>query len=670
MPLRQSDRVVTSLVLMAGAISFHAPARAESPSASVRILYAGQPLPVVADDRKPYQDLSDNAICVAPESLERLGFSYTTGARGDVMLSVPDHDTVVRAAPRAALRGRGQFINVVEAMDSLGGRCQWDSGTNTLYIRPVLSGVRFDGDKLIVSGSLPLRAPSVKKTDDKTKIYFDFDGVDVGTLSQKTLGPVEGNVNGAKAIQVGRTARLVVSLNRPATYAAALSDTPTNLALAPAIARPRPLVAQVLPGRIAAKPRPAPAPVRRPAPVPVQVAIARPAPVDIETVRPEPDPAPDERIVATVVPSDPKPAPRPASKAASRPVRTAFASRSARPGFRSAPPPSMAYPGGPAITGLRFNADSPDRARLFLTGNRDNFPMRVTNQGGRLVLDIPSAALGGALTDGSLAAGFHHPLVSGVHVAAAANGGARLTLDTTRPVNFQLRLNQDGGGTLLDITPQADGDLPLKGRTIIVDPGHGGKDRGAPGVNGTQEANNTLAISRIVVEELRALGADVTLNRDCDMFVGLEERAYIANRQQADFFVAIHCDSAGSSAQGSTAYYHLDDPIDRGLAQCIANRLTTIGDIGTRGAKSDGRIYSTGFAVLRHSQMTGVLVETGYMSNWHDAEALASEETRRKIAQAVAGGVADFVKLNPALDTKYAKPGTGGSLYVAPDDPR
>ena len=72
--------------------------------------------------------------------------------------------------------------------------------------------------------------------------------------------------------------------------------------------------------------------------------------------------------------------------------------------------------------------------------------------------------------------------------------------------------------------------------------------------------------------------------------------------------------------------------------------------------------------MIRQSQMTGVLVETGFMSNWHDATALASDSTRRKIVQAVAQGVADFARNNPAYDTKNTKPGTGGQLYVAPDD--
>jgi hypothetical protein len=66
--------------------------------------------------------------------------------------------------------------------------------------------------------------------------------------------------------------------------------------------------------------------------------------------------------------------------------------------------------------------------------------------------------------------------------------------------------------------------------------------------------------------------------------------------------------------------------------------------------------------------MTGVLVETGFLTNWNDAQALASEGSRRKLMQAVAGGLTDFVKANPNFPTKNAKSGSGGQLYIAPDD--
>ncbi len=634
-------QIVTALVLMTGAVyTASAPAQAAYPRAayaSVRVLYAGRPLPAAADLR-PYRDPEDNMICVSPESLERLGIHYSIGADERVTLSLPDNDINQRVKSRSLPGISGQFIPVVEVIEGFGGRVQWDGASGTLHILPVLTGVRFDGDQVVVKSSLPLRSPKVTKQDDGTRLIFDFDGTDVGELGTRRLGPVAGNVNGAKAVQSGRTARLILSLTKAMRYASTSPDSPTQVSIGPA---------------------PEPAPVKR---------------------TPESSPVfPDQRIVAQVVPSKPTPAPvrvaiarKPLpSRTAPRLMRTTQPTTVPPTGVSVAPPPTtvVAAPSPiESLTELRFNSDNPERARMFLGGTQSTFPMRLQNLEGRLVLDLPTAALGSGIAD--KATDFKHPLVSSVRAASTSSGATRLTLETARPVNYQFKLRQDGGGMLLDITPQADGELPLKGKTIVVDPGHGGKDRGAPGVNGTHEADNTLAMARMLVDELRLLGADVILNRDSDVFIELSERGKIANRQGADFFISVHCDStdSGSSANGSTAYYHLSEDGDRTLAQYIAIRLASVGDVGTRGAKSDGRIYSTGFAVLRHSQMTGVLVETGFLTNWNDAQALASEGSRRKLMQAVAGGVTDFVKANPTFPTKNAKPGSGGQFYIAPDD--
>jgi N-acetylmuramoyl-L-alanine amidase len=640
MRLYATPQIVTALVLMTGANIAHAgrPEVAKN-YAAVRVLYAGKPLPS-APDLRPYRDPEDNMICVSPESLERVGIHYSIGADDRVTLSLPDNDVFQRVVSRSIPGIRGQFVPVVEVIEGFGGRVQWDSATGTLHILPVLTGVRFDGDQVLVKSSLPLRTPRVTKQDDGTRLIFDFDGTDVGELGTRKLGPVEGNVNGAKAVQSGRTARLILSLAKPMRYASTTSDSPTQLAIGP---------------------------TTEPVPMKRTPGFAAPSVVD-------------QRIIAEVVPDDPRPTPAPVKVAAARKPIPTLPSRKATRNMRSVStragvPPAGISPTSPpfvppspveSLTELRFNSDNPEKARMFLGGSMSTFPLRVRNLEGRLVVDLPTAALGSGLAD--KAAGFQHPLFSSVKAAATSNGATRLTLETTKPVNYQFKLRQDGGGMLLDVTPQGEGDLPLKGRTVVVDPGHGGHDKGAPGVNGTREALNTLAMSRILVEELRLLGADVILNRDSDVFIELSERGKIANRQGADFFISVHCDSAGSSAQGSTAYYHLSEEGDRTLAQCIANRLAVVGDIGTRGAKSDGRIYSTGFAVLRHSQMTGVLVETGFMSNWRDAEALATEGTRRKLMQAVAGGLADFVKANPGFPSKDAKSGSGGQLYIAPDD--
>lgn len=628
-----NPQIVTALVLMTGANYAHAGLPdARNSYAPIQVLYAGKPLPS-APDLRPYRDPEDNMICVSPESLEKVGIHYSIGADDRVTLSLPDNDVFQRVVSRSIPGVRGQFVPVIEIIEGFGGRVQWDSATGTLHLLPVLTGIRFDGDQVLVKSSLPLGKPRVTKQDDGTRLIFDFEGTDVGELGTQKLGPVQGNVNGAKVVQNGRNARLILSLAKAIRYAANASEMPTQLAIGPASAS---------------------------------------SPIKPMTA----EPVGDSRVVAEVTP-DSKPTSVPVKIVPQKPGPLVNASRKGARNLRNSaavPPPVNVSPAKPviptpaeALTELRFNADSPEKARLFFGGTQTTFPMRVRNLEGRLIVDLPTAALSGGLAE--KVAEFKHPLINSVTATATSNGATRVTLETAQPVNYQFKLRQAGGGMLLDVTPQGEGDLPLKGRTVIVDPGHGGHDKGAPGVNGTREALNNLGMGRILVEELRLLGADVVLNRDSDVFIELSERGKIANRQSADFFISVHCDSAGSSAQGSTAYYHLDEASDRTLAQYIAVRLNTVGDIGTRGAKSDGKIYPTsGFAVLRHSQMTGVLVETGFMTNWRDATALSTESTRRKLMQAVAGGLADFVKANPNYPTKNAKMGSGGQIYIAPDD--
>jgi N-acetylmuramoyl-L-alanine amidase len=499
-------QIVTALVLMTGAVcTASAPAQAAYPRAayaSVRVLYAGRPLPAAADLR-PYRDPEDNMICVSPESLERIGIHYSIGADERVTLSLPDNEINQRVKSRSIPGVSGQFIPVVEVIEGFGGRVQWDGAAGTLHILPVLTGVRFDGDQVLVKSSLPLRSPKVTKEGDGTRLIFDFDGTDVGELGTRKLGPVAGNVNGAKAVQSGRTARLILSLTKAMRYASTSPDSPTQLAIGPA-----------------------------PEPVPVKRAPASP-----------PVFAAEQRVVAKVVPSQPKPTLAPVRVAIARKPLPTLSSRTGSrlmrttqptavpPNVSTAPPPTtvvVAPSPVESLTELRFNSDNPERARMFLGGTQSTFPLRMRNLDGRLVLDLPTASLGAGISD--KATSFQHPLVSGVRAASTSNGATRLTLETTRPVNYQFKLRQDGGGMLLDITPQADTELPLKGKTVVVDPGHGGKDRGAPGVNGTREADNTLAMSRMLVEELRLLGADVILNRDSDVFIELSERGKIANR--------------------------------------------------------------------------------------------------------------------------------------------
>ncbi|HKY60764.1 MAG TPA: N-acetylmuramoyl-L-alanine amidase [Gemmatimonadota bacterium] len=92
---------------------------------------------------------------------------------------------------------------------------------------------------------------------------------------------------------------------------------------------------------------------------------------------------------------------------------------------------------------------------------------------------------------------------------------------------------------------------------IVIDAGHGGRDPGSIGPEGTREKDVTLRVARALAERLgREDGVEVVLTRDDDSFLALGERTRIANREQADLFVSIHANSAESrSAEGFETYF-------------------------------------------------------------------------------------------------------------------
>lgn len=95
-------------------------------------------------------------------------------------------------------------------------------------------------------------------------------------------------------------------------------------------------------------------------------------------------------------------------------------------------------------------------------------------------------------------------------------------------------------------------------RTVVIDPGHGGKDPGAPGkTSSTAEKHIVLKISKLFGEKIKAAYPDVKViyTRDSDKFIGLHERAMTARRNNADLFISIHCNSvAAKSAYGTSVH--------------------------------------------------------------------------------------------------------------------
>jgi len=239
--------------------------------------------------------------------------------------------------------------------------------------------------------------------------------------------------------------------------------------------------------------------------------------------------------------------------------------------------------------------------------------------------------------------------------------GRRLTITLNQPTRFVI--NVDPNGRLKVSLREQVGDemsLPLAGRTILVDPGHGGNgSTGTKGVDGRLEKQNTLPIALATAARLDSLGANVVITRDNDVDPGLKERPAISNRVDADAFVSIHCNDAvrSSAVNGSLVFYHMDSPLCLNLASRISDRLgTEVSTIKKLGVRSDKTVYKNdGFAVLRLSSSVGVLVEAGFMSNASDAAALANPSTQQAIGTAVANGILDFLLTNSGRETRYVK---------------
>ena len=368
---------------------------------------------------------------------------------------------------------------------------------------------------------------------------------------------------------------------------------------------------------------------------------------------------------ATLLVMNPLPVNRPetivvSNKPEQQPIEqtTAAAQPAPRASSAKTPPPTR-------VRAVAFERVSDTQARIILRAG--SAPTAVPSQTeGRLVFSLPNVTLASGAGDGLERA--EHPLLKGIELIARSATQAQLALNLTRAVTFSVRM-EPGRGLVIDLgLPRGSGGR-VAGKTIIVDAGHGGNDRGARGVNGTYEKAVNFAVARKLAEELRAMDANVIMTRDTDEFVPLGERSFIANRAGADFFISIHADSAGAAARGSTVYYHANLPSARTLAQCIADRLAQMGTIPSRGARSDYKLYpGDGLSVLRRSQMVAVLVECGYMSNSADVRQLVEPSVQDKIARLIAEGLRDYVEGNPDVDTRFLNPrgrGEDGGVRVA-----
>jgi N-acetylmuramoyl-L-alanine amidase len=175
---------------------------------------------------------------------------------------------------------------------------------------------------------------------------------------------------------------------------------------------------------------------------------------------------------------------------------------------------------------------------------------------------------------------------------------------------------------------------------IAIDPGHGGRDPGAVGINGLQEKIVVLDIAQKVAQLLEQQGAQVILTRNNDTEIGLEPRVQDANQGNANVFVSIHAnaiDMDHPGTNGAETYYYSSDEAFQ-LAQTIQTSVaqgTGMRNIGVKQAR---------FYVLRNTYMPAALVEVGFVTGQVDAPRLADPTFRDRMAQAIARGILQYVQ--------------------------
>lgn len=177
----------------------------------------------------------------------------------------------------------------------------------------------------------------------------------------------------------------------------------------------------------------------------------------------------------------------------------------------------------------------------------------------------------------------------------------------------------------------------LKGKVIVIDPGHGGKDVGATGTHfKTNEKDLNLKVSKLLKKKLESAGASVILTRDRDVKIPLLDRVYISHKNKADMFISVHHNTHENSRISGTITYYYAGTNDKDLAVMIQKELVKNIQLKDRDARQ-GDYY-----VLRENAQLAVIVEIGFLTNYEDELKLRTARFQEKSAEGIFQGVIKY----------------------------
>lgn len=321
---------------------------------------------------------------------------------------------------------------------------------------------------------------------------------------------------------------------------------------------------------------------------------------------------------------------------------------------------------GPEAARVVVHLDRPARFRVGDVGSK-------AGRGARTFVELDGVDASGAAREAVLGG-----IVSRI-VAEPSTTGSRVAMDLDGPAYRRVFHLLEPFRIVIDIARQPPG-AGGKGKEraltrIAIDPGHGGNDPGASGPSGLKEKDVTLAIAHKLAPLLSRSGLEVTLTRDDDRYVTLEERTARANGFGADLFLSIHCNAAEKSGRKGVETYVLDtttsdmagrvaarengasQAASAEVAQLLASmrladqstRSTKLAELLQRSAVAsltakyddvvDGGVHKAGFYVLVGARMPAVLFEASYISNATEEQRLGEGDYQQRLADAMANAV-------------------------------
>jgi N-acetylmuramoyl-L-alanine amidase len=325
----------------------------------------------------------------------------------------------------------------------------------------------------------------------------------------------------------------------------------------------------------------------------------------------------------------------------------------------------------------------------------------ASNKPERLYLDLYPARL--AMTEASPLT-IQDGLLRGARIGQYNTNTVRVVLDIQSIKGYKAFFMENPSRLVVDVTgkdktpepvPEQPGkekklslaqQLGLGVKQIVVDAGHGGKDKGAIGKSNVYEKNLTLKIAKKLAQKLQQdLDINTLLTRDSDHYIPLEERTAIANTKRADLFISIHINaSPNSHAEGIETYYlnlatdeesirvaafenatstkrisdmqkilkdlmlntkidesnRLATQVQQNLVQALNAKFPTVKNLGVKQAP---------FYVLIGAQMPAILVEFSFISNDKERDRLCQEEYLDQVVEGLVKGVDRYIK-----DIKFA----------------